>query len=97
MKFDLSTIRQFWVLLLALLAGVTWIPEWVLGLGTPEGTEAIFAVVEAVLVLFQFLPFRKEKSEDPNVAELNAQGSTTAKVLYLLPFMPAPGRLKGAA
>lgn len=95
MKIDLSDIRQFWIFLMGILATFNFLPDWVVALGGPEGTDALFYAIEAVIALIQFLPFRKEKAGDPNVAELRVH-STGAKLRYLIPWTKAPGRRRAA-
>lgn len=88
-EMSLEQIRNMWVLLGGIVLGFnfTWIPEWIQGLFQPDGTQAVFAVISAVIALLQFTPFRKGKTT-PGPEQLKAEKDTN-KLLYLIPIWPA--------
>lgn len=55
-----ETIQKIWAIIGTLLATLnpTFLPVWVTDLFGPEGTQLVWSVFNAIVALWQFLPFR---------------------------------------
>lgn len=83
---NLETIRKIWVWIggILLAINVSWMPEWIVNLFGPEGTDAVFSVIGAILALLQFLPFRTGANKPEAL-----KASDRAKASYWLPWTAA--------
>lgn len=98
----IETIQKIWAIIGTLLATLnpTFLPLWVTDLFGPEGTQLVWSVFNAIVALWQFLPFRTGSKEKEELAMMSATGKepmklkvekdTKAKALYaLIPFVKA--------
>jgi hypothetical protein len=80
-----ENIRKIWVVIGTLLAtlNLPFIPEFVIKIFGPEGTDIVFTVIGSVLALIQFLGFRTGEDKQPK------QLRTKVSAMYWLPWTKA--------
>lgn len=99
---SIETIQKMWILLGGILGTLsfTWLPDWIPNLFSAEGTQVVFAAINAVIAVIQFLPFRTGKKQKEEMAMMSERGkeptklrvekSMSAKAIYaVLPWTKA--------
>lgn len=71
-----ETIQKIWAIIGTLLATLnpTFLPVWVTDLFGPEGTQLVWSVFNAIVALWQFLPFRTGKQVKEQLAMMSGTG-----------------------